>query len=58
MGNETYVQERSIEEAQQISGMIETLKVGSNENVLGPSPMAQEAIKEALVDAHLDSMES
>lgn len=53
MGNVTYVQGRSIEEAQQVSGMTEIIKVGSNENVLGPSPMAQDAVKEALVDAHL-----
>ncbi len=53
MGSVAYVQGRSIEEAQQVSGMTEIIKVGSNENVLGPSPMAQEAIKEALVDAHL-----
>jgi histidinol-phosphate aminotransferase len=48
-----YVQGKSIEEAQEISGMTEILKVGSNENVLGPSPKAQEAIRAALKDAHL-----
>ncbi len=53
MGTVTYVQGKSIEEAQQISGMMEIIKVGSNENVLGPSPLAQEAVKEALVEAHL-----
>lgn len=53
MSKVTYVQGRSIEEAQQVSGMTEIIKVGSNENVLGPSPMAQDAIREALIDAHL-----
>jgi histidinol-phosphate aminotransferase len=53
MGNVTYVQGRSIEEAQQVSGMTQIIKVGSNENVLGPSPMAQDAVKKALLDAHL-----
>jgi histidinol-phosphate aminotransferase len=48
-----YVQGSSIEEAQRISGMTDILKVGSNENVLGPSPKAKKAIINALVDAHL-----
>ncbi len=48
-----YVQGKSIEEAQKLSGMTEIIKVGSNENVLGPSPKAQQAIREGLVDAHL-----
>jgi len=48
-----YVQGKSIEEAQRLSGMTEIIKVGSNENVLGPSPKAQEAIRSALLDAHL-----
>jgi len=53
MAKKTYVQGKSIEEAQRLSGMTEIIKVGSNENVLGPSPQAQEAIKSALPDAHL-----
>ena len=53
MTQKTYVQGKSIEEAQKLSGMTEIIKVGSNENVLGPSPKAQAAIREALVDAHL-----
>ncbi|MGB2964203.1 MAG: histidinol-phosphate transaminase [Anaerolineales bacterium] len=53
MGKKTYVQGKSIEEAQRLSGMTEIIKVGSNENVLGPSPKAQEAIVSALPDAHL-----
>jgi len=53
MVKKTYVQGKSIEEAQRLSGMTEIIKVGSNENVLGPSPKAQEAIVSALPDAHL-----
>jgi histidinol-phosphate aminotransferase len=53
MVKKTYVQGKSIEEAQKLSGMTEIIKVGSNENVLGPSPKAQEAIVSALPDAHL-----
>jgi histidinol-phosphate aminotransferase len=53
MAKKTYVQGRSIEDAQKLSGMTEIIKVGSNENVLGPAPKAQAAIRDALVDAHL-----
>lgn len=53
MPKKTYVQGKSIEDAQRLSGMMEIIKVGSNENVLGPSPKAQEAIIRALPDAHL-----
>ena len=53
MTKKTYVQGKSIEEAKKISGMTEILKVGSNENVLGPSPKALAALREALPDAHL-----
>ena len=53
MAKKTYVQGKSIEEAQRLSGMTEIIKVGSNENVLGPSTKAQEAIIAALPDAHL-----
>ena len=53
MVKKTYVQGKSIEEAQRLSGMTEIIKVGSNENVLGPSTKAQEAITAALPDAHL-----
>ena len=48
-----YVQGRSVEEAQQVSGMTQIIKVGSNENVLGPSPKAQQAIADALAAVHL-----
>ena len=48
-----YVQGKSIEDAQRISGMTDILKLGSNENVLGASPKAKQAIIAALADAHL-----
>jgi histidinol-phosphate aminotransferase len=53
MTKKKYVQGRSIEEAQALSGMMHVLKVGSNENVLGASPAAKVAITAALADAHL-----
>lgn len=53
MTRKTYVQGKSIEEARKISGMAEILKVGSNENVLGPSPRALEALRETLPNIHL-----
>lgn len=53
MAHITYVQGRSIEEATLISGMTDIIKVGSNENVLGPSPKALEAIQAVLPDLHL-----
>lgn len=49
----TYVPGRSIDEARLLSGMEEILKVGSNENVLGPSPRAMAAVEAALHDIHL-----
>lgn len=49
----TYIPGRSIEEAQKISGLTHIVKLGSNENVLGPSPRAIAAVKAALADAHL-----
>ena len=48
-----YVQGSSIEYAQKVSGMTKIIKVGSNENVLGPSPLALAAIREALSDTYL-----
>lgn len=48
-----YVQGASIEEARRLSGLTEIVKLGSNENVLGPSPQAMEAIKNALPEAYL-----
>ena len=49
----TYIPGRSIEEAQKMSGLTEIVKLGSNENVLGPSPQAIAAVKAALAEAHL-----
>ncbi len=48
-----YVPGHSLEEAQQISGLSHILKLGSNENVLGPSPKAIAAIKAAATNVHL-----
>jgi histidinol-phosphate aminotransferase len=48
-----YVQGSSIEYAQKVSGMTKIIKVGSNENVLGPSPLALAAIRDALSDSYL-----
>ena len=48
-----YVQGTSIEFAQKVSGMTNIIKVGSNENVLGPSPLACAAIQDALADSYL-----
>ena len=48
-----YVQGTSIEFAQKVSGMTHIIKVGSNENVLGPSPLACTAIQDALADSFL-----
>lgn len=53
MAGKTYIQGKSIEEAQRLSGMTEIIKVCSNENVLGPSTKAVEAIRSALPDANL-----
>jgi histidinol-phosphate aminotransferase len=53
MTPKTYVQGKSIEEARELSGMSEIIKVGSNENVLGASPKAKAAINAALDEAHL-----
>lgn len=48
-----YVQGNSIEYAQKVSGMEKIIKVGSNENVLGPSPRAVAAIQSALPESYL-----
>ncbi|MFM8319759.1 MAG: pyridoxal phosphate-dependent aminotransferase [Chloroflexota bacterium] len=53
MAHKTYVQGKSIEEAMLISGMTDIIKLGSNENVLGPSPKALAAIQAVLPDLHL-----
>lgn len=42
-----YVAGRTIEQAKKDNGGIEMIKLGSNENLMGPSPKAIEAMKEA-----------
>ena len=53
MSKKKYVQGRSIEEVQALSGIMHVIKVGSNENILGASPAAKVAISAALADIHL-----
>ena len=43
-----YIAGKPIEETKRQMGLKEVIKLASNENPLGPSPMAQEAIKKAL----------
>ena len=47
-----YVPGKSIEEIQRELGLAEIIKLGSNENPLGPSPNAVEAIRAASSDLH------
>ncbi len=47
-----YIAGKSIEEVQEELGLDEIVKLGSNENPLGPSPMAVEAAQKALCEAH------
>jgi histidinol-phosphate aminotransferase len=47
-----YVPGKSIEETQRELGLAEIIKLGSNENPLGPSPKAIEAIRVASSDLH------
>lgn len=44
---------KPIEEAKREFGLTDVIKLGSNENSLGPSPMAVEAMRSALGDLHL-----
>lgn len=44
---------KPIEETKREFGLTDVIKLGSNENALGPSPMAVEAMKAALADLHL-----
>ncbi len=48
-----YVAGQSLDEAKQNSGLDDIIKLGSNENVLGPSPQAIAAIQDMLMKAHL-----
>lgn len=47
-----YVAGRPIEEVQREYGLERIVKLASNENPYGPSPLAEEAIRQALGDAH------
>jgi histidinol-phosphate aminotransferase len=47
-----YIAGKSPEEVCQELGLGEALKLGSNENLLGPSPMALAALGQALAEAH------
>src|SRR5437763_12567021 len=44
---------KPIEEVQRELGLTEVIKLASNENSLGPSPLALEAIREAAARVHL-----
>ncbi|MBI3913944.1 MAG: histidinol-phosphate transaminase [Chloroflexi bacterium] len=48
----TYIGGKPIEEAQEEYGLTDVVKLGSNENPLGPSPLAIAAFQAALKDAH------
>ncbi len=47
-----YIAGKSIEEVQEELGLDEIVKLGSNENPLGPSPLAVEAAAAMLMEAH------
>jgi histidinol-phosphate aminotransferase len=47
-----YIRGTSIEELKRELGLDEILKLGSNENLLGPSPRAIEALQRAATEAH------
>jgi histidinol-phosphate aminotransferase len=47
-----YVRGKSIEELKRMLKLEHVIKLGSNENPLGPSPKAMEAIKLAAADMH------
>lgn len=48
-----YIAGKSVEEVQEELGLDDVVKMASNENALGPSPLAQEAVRRMLVHAHL-----
>lgn len=47
-----YIRGKSIQEVQRELGVREIIKLGSNENLLGPSPKAVEAMQRAATEAH------
>ena len=48
----SYIGGRPIEEVQEEYGLTDVIKLGSNENPLGPSPLAVAAFQDALKNAH------
>lgn len=48
----SYVSGKPMEEVQEEYGLQDVVKLGSNENPLGPSPLAVAALQNALKDAH------
>ena len=48
-----YVPGKPIEETKREYGIADVIKLASNENPLGPSPKAVEAMREALAESHL-----
>lgn len=48
----TYVRGKSIRELKQELGIMEVVKLGSNENPLGPSPAAVKAVRQAATEMH------
>ena len=51
----TYTPGKSIEELQRELGVAEFIKLGSNENPLGPAPKALEAIKQAPLETSVQA---
>ena len=47
-----YIAGKSVEEVQEEYGLDDVVKLASNENALGPSPLAIEAARSALTEAH------
>ncbi|HJW83312.1 MAG TPA: histidinol-phosphate transaminase [Anaerolineae bacterium] len=47
-----YIAGKSVEEVQEEYGLDDVVKLASNENALGPSPLALEAARRVLADAH------
>jgi histidinol-phosphate aminotransferase len=47
-----YIAGKSVEEVQEEYGLAEVIKLASNESALGPSPLAVQAARNALAEAH------
>ncbi len=48
----SYKAGKPLEELQREYGIVDSIKIASNENPLGPSPLAVEAIREAMMNLH------